>query len=367
MRWIGAILLCVSFGTTTVGETPPVPFRDICNFTFCLSRDSKKVATNCWAVWDIATRKRILSGEQHANRWMNFSPDGKLLAVVGNLAEFFVYNTSDGSRYWNLTLWGHGDAVNRCVDFTSDSKHMISLASNGTLKIWDVEKKQAVALFYFQPKNEFDIGCYQEYLRAWRALAGNVPPDHVKTHVEFEGKYLIGHFSLHPDDTTIALQTGTPEVELLNWKTGKLLPALKTNLRWVYSVRFSRDGKFLAVGGGDITSLPDRGNCTVEWWDTTTWKRIRTFKGHAKTVLRLAVSPDNKYVASGSVEDGVKVWEAETGKELYVFDRNPNADTVGLEFLDENTLLTYSSSHGDPIRFWDLRTGKRIPMDALKP
>ncbi len=81
----------------------------------------------------------------------------------------------------------------------------------------------------------------------------------------------------------------------------------------VYAVTFSPDGRRLATGG--------HGNA-VKLWDAETGRELarlagRTPVGHADAVGCLAFSPDGRLLASGGWEDkSVKLWDVATGREL---------------------------------------------------
>jgi WD40 repeat protein len=66
----------------------------------------------------------------------------------------------------------------------------------------------------------------------------------------------------------------------------------------VYSVAFSPDGKTIATGSLDNT---------VKLWSVD-GRELKTFTGHSDSVLSVAFSPDGKTIATGSGDNTVKLW-----------------------------------------------------------
>src|SRR5262249_24080544 len=149
------------------------------------------------------------------------------------------------------------------------------------------------------------------------------------------------------------------EVYQVELATGKILKRFQTGQLFTLSVRFSSDGKLLAIGGGDEKS--NTGRCTVEIWDVATEKRVVTCRGHNHSIRRLAFSPDATMLYSSGSNDGVRAWDVTTGKEQFRLYDGEKTSVVGLELLpDGKTLLTLPAKEGSAVHFWDAVTGKRI-------
>lgn len=77
------------------------------------------------------------------------------------------------------------------------------------------------------------------------------------------------------------------------------------HLASIYSVAFSPDGKRLASASEDKT---------VKVWDAESGQEVFTLKDHTDQVTSVAFSPDGKRLATGSWDKTAKVWDAATGK-----------------------------------------------------
>jgi WD40 repeat protein len=75
----------------------------------------------------------------------------------------------------------------------------------------------------------------------------------------------------------------------------------------VKSVAFSPDGSQIVSGSSDNT---------VRLWDAQTGKEIAELDGHTGPVWSVAFSPDGSQIVSGSSDDTVRLWDAHTSKEI---------------------------------------------------
>jgi WD40 repeat protein len=76
----------------------------------------------------------------------------------------------------------------------------------------------------------------------------------------------------------------------------------------VDALTFSPDGRWLASGSSDRT---------IRVWDLSTGRTICTLEGHTDDVWSLSFSPDGKHLASASQDGAVRIWDAGSGETLY--------------------------------------------------
>lgn len=115
----------------------------------------------------------------------------------------------------------------------------------------------------------------------------------------------------------------------------------------VTSVAFAPDGKTLASGSMDET---------VKLWDVGTGRELSTLKGHTDPVKSVAFSPDGKTLASGSGDKTAKLWDVATARERATLDPDSSWVTAVAFAPDGKTLATGTGL--SRLKLWDVATGR---------
>jgi WD40 repeat protein len=108
---------------------------------------------------------------------------------------------------------------------------------------------------------------------------------------------------------------------------------------------------------GKTFDLPEfNPNSNLEF--TLDWHCIKTFTGHINSIHALSFSPDGKYLASGSADQTITIWDLESF--------NQTKKLTGHQGIIESVLFTHqgnqiiSASWDYKIKIWDVTTGENL-------
>lgn|GEM_PF-6632190 len=230
-------------------------------FRIAFSPDGKIIATNS-GLWDTSSGKMLK--ELYSVIDISFGTDVMFAYVKKNSNIVYVMNPQTGviiKKLFNRE-WGF---YAKSVGFSNNSRLLVSgdmRPSRQIWKIWD-----------------------------WSLVEGYIPRSNDTSSIVFI-----------PDDSLFAsIDNENGGIEIIRdegypngWREFKVFRGHSPTC-----LAFSPDGKVLAAGSNYNY---------IVLFDTSTWKELKTLKGHNKEVNSISFSPDGKTLASGSSDGTIRFW-----------------------------------------------------------
>jgi WD40 repeat protein len=283
-------------------------------------------------------------------RQVAFSPDGKLMASASQDGTIWLWNLATSQPVFILE--GHTGMVEG-VAFSSDNKLLASASTDRTIRLWDPATGQpmtilrghhsAVSAVAFSPDGQLLASCSDDgMIRLWDPATGQ-PMTILRAH---HGPVSAVTFS--PDGQLLA--SGDNAVRLWDPATGQLISILEGHTEWILGLAFSPDGRLLASASRDGT---------IRLWDPATGQAA-VLEGQPHWVTAVAFSPDGQLLASACGNGTIRLWDPAGGQAAAALEGHSDW-VLGVAFSPDGRQLATASGDGT-IRLWDPATGQPVSI-----
>ncbi|MEO1559314.1 MAG: WD40 repeat domain-containing serine/threonine-protein kinase [Cyanobacteria bacterium J06632_19] len=275
-------------------------------------------------------------------------------------------NNSNWDKIFKIPSW---QCINtwyshtHVVDSIAISLDGIILASGShdkTVKLWEISTGKQIttlnceSLIYavaFSPdRHNVAIGYADNNIQIWDIHSG-------------ETRILNGHkgwfagvnfVTFSPDGKILASAGGDKTVKLWDLTTNTEIHTFNNHKKWVSTVAFSPYGKIIASGiAVGTVILQDFGN-----YSKFNILNILNHNHPSAAIRSIAFSPDKKIIATGSEDSTIKLWEVNTGQEIYTLTGHKKSIRC-VTFSPSGKILA-SSSHAQHIKLWNMNTKQEI-------
>jgi RNA polymerase sigma factor (sigma-70 family) len=308
-------------------------------------------ATNPVRLWDVATGKPLHECAGHAGdvKHIVFAPDGKMLATGGGDQTVRLWDVSTGKEA--LRLEGKGGVL--ALAFSGDGQIVASGGQDGKLRLWEVASGKLlhelgahysdVSSIAFCPDRKIVASAGGgDAIYFWDVTTGK------------ELRKVLGNASgiaFSPDGTTLAWGGHECTIRIWDVSTGKerTLPEIG-HRSGVRAVAITGDGRTAATIGGDRF---------IHLWEVATGKELRQLDAFTPYLVKMAMSPDGKVVASNA-----GLWEVATGKLLGRL-KDQDYGIEAIAFSPDSRTVAFGSADGGAakvprVRLWDVATLKEV-------
>jgi hypothetical protein len=286
---------------------------------------------------------------------------GAIWAITFLDEDRIVVGMEDGNvKIWNFrtksiqkTLEPRQGGTIWSVDVSADGKYLVTPCDDSKVTVWDLETYQdplqlpqptstKAAVFSPNGHRRLATGDRNATVRLWN-LDAQIP-------IELFGHRGTVHALAYSADGSRLASAGSDgtvkvwDLREVDW-TSRTNDVKAINLAEhhgaVYGVTFCPNCKLLATTGWDGT---------VRLWDAATGDQKKMIKAHDGDAWSVSFGNGGKWVASAG-QDGVKVWDTETGAEVFSY-RGSRAFHV-VRFAKNGTTLAAGGRDGS-VKVWEL-------------
>ncbi len=357
--------------------------------TYAVSGSSDKTLK----VWNIKTGKELLTLSGHNDKVtaVALSPDGKRAVSGSEDKTIKVWDIKKGVGLSTFT--GHTSTI-LSLAVTSDGQSVVSGSHDKTIKVWNlwrngeshveiVHTSNVYAVAITPDKKHIISGSGSRYepgaKKKWDLLTGEYFCDLDSGFDTFlELGYLDGicPVAVAPSGKRAVVHKICPELYGMFEKQepNDFMLGVYDSQKWVQigtlvghkgpvnAVAITADGRRAVSGSRDETlkvwSLKTEVSAMQVWW----WikkifgkQELYSLSGHKARVTSVAVTPDGRYVVSGSWDQTVKVWNIRKGREKQTLIGHKGYVTAVA--VTQDGLRIVSCSLDQTLKVWDLETG----------
>jgi WD40 repeat protein len=305
-------------------------------------------------------------------RSLVFSPDGGLIACACDNGVICMWDRINGP----CTQLEQGPNVYfRSRDFSPDGKMLATAAcDDSTIRLWTLADNslrtleghtEDVSSIVFAPNGLcLASGSDDGSIRIWDAIDGSCTKV-----LHDERMTCVWSVAFSPDGATLASggnrviendedEDEEPDVievtllwDLLDEHTGSSLlfhsqqESAQESNSGIDSIAYSPDGQYLATGSV---------NSKLRLWNVASRTLLTLFKGHSDWIRSVCFSPNGKILASASDDDSVRLWDvkADDGSCLANLSRHHHGSVMSVVFSPDGRTLA-SGSYNGTVRLWN--------------
>jgi serine/threonine protein kinase len=239
------------------------------------------------------------------------------------------------------------------LEFSPDSTKLAWVNSNGAASVWLPKANRQVgplgendfvwAVAFNPDSGDLISGETDGTFRHWDPATGR--PASTPTRANSQDVFAV---AVDREGTYLATGGADASVRLWDATTGEAVGVpMRGHTDNIAAVAFSPTGERLASAADDGIRL----------WNTTTQRQVKVMPAKG-AVTQLAFSPDGTRLATGGINEPVRLWDGDTGAPVgAVIDPGRSGEGLTLGFSrDSDRLVTCA---GNTIRWWDSTTGKQ--------
>jgi WD40 repeat protein len=292
-----------------------------------------------------------LDARQQSLGRLTFSPDGRWIASAGVAGSVWLWQPNTGAR---RQLTGHEHLV-LDLDFAPDGSRLVSAGADGTVRLWTVNTPAGESTVLTRHDGPAEVARFVGAVHV--VSCGRDGSVRLWNTARATGQ-LLGTHDGACETMTVSrdgrVATGGADGVVRVWQLSPepaLAQALPQHHKMVTALAFTPDGSRLASSGADGS---------VRLWDLDT-AHSRLVVEHRAEVRGLAFSPDGRFLASSGFSGLVDLHELASGASMRLLGHGSRVYDVA--FSPDGRMLA-SGSNDKTVRLWSVPPPRSVVLSG---
>jgi eukaryotic-like serine/threonine-protein kinase len=325
---------------TRSGALVTLTNRPVRGWSVSFSPDGTRLAVGWYdarvELWDVPRRRWVRTltegGKEHYTGQVAFSPVRNLLAATSEPKTVRLYDLDSDreSVLWRAPDQGEWDVRN--LTFSQDGSKVVIYASSSTeIIIWSGTYTQELGAAVWV------VNVASAKIESRHAAAGNGA--HGAAQLSPDNQFLyLGHADTPLYPQSITTSRSRYSIQCLDLSTGQQVWQTEhfTN-SGLTALAISADGRFLASGSDDP-------NICI--WDAATGRLLRQLQGHTSWVSKLIFTKSGHRLISAASDQTIRCWDTDTWTQTDVL-RGHTDEVHGLAVSEEAQLIASADRDGN--------------------
>jgi WD40 repeat protein len=314
--------------------------------------------------WSVPEKQVKPEGHHHGVKDVAVTSDGRyILSISAQDRVLIVWDLRSGEPIKSLKLHYNPYSKIRAIAASPDSRYTI-VGYDDVFYMLDLQNWSAQRV---EKDTHLDCDVIAITPDSRYALLGNAFDFQAKAFVirvyDVQGLEIVRNLAGHgPDagevqdivvspDGRRAMSAASNTIKVWDLESGQEVLTLR-DASAIRALALTPDGRFLLSGSGDRA---------IKIWDCITGAKVGQFpSGHIQGITDLAVTPDGIYAVSSSGDGGLKIWDWQ--RQTLTQTCAGHTGSVNAIAITADGRHVVSASSDRAVRQWDIQTGKPLSM-----